>query len=171
MFTFASIAIKLNQVYLSLGSNAGNRAKMLQQAIELLLKVGEVQTVSSVYETAAWGNTNQPAFLNLVLLMQTKSGAQNFMKELISIEEKMGRVRNQKWESRIIDLDILFFNDEVIDETDLKIPHPFLHGRKFVLEPLAEIASHFVHPVLKKEVLQLLEDCADKLPVNRLVHA
>ena len=171
MFTFASIVIKLNQVYISLGSNAGDRAAMLQQAIILLQQLGEVTTISSIYETTAWGNTDQPSFLNLVLLMQTKQTAINFMQELISIEKKMGRVRNQKWEARIIDLDILFFNDEVINETDLKVPHPFLHKRKFVLEPLAEIAPHLMHPVLKQQVLQLLEDCADKLSVNRLAHA
>ena len=171
MFTFASILVKLNQVYLSLGSNVGNRTAMLQEAISLLSEVGEVEQISSFYETAAWGKTEQPAFLNLVLLMQTNLRAINFMQELIAIESRMGRIRNEKWEARMIDIDILFFNHEVINEKHLHVPHPFLQQRKFVLEPLAEIAPHFVHPVLKLEVLQLLKNCSDTLFVNRLVHA
>ncbi|MEI7801772.1 MAG: 2-amino-4-hydroxy-6-hydroxymethyldihydropteridine diphosphokinase [Bacteroidota bacterium] len=171
MFTFASILVKLNQVYLSLGSNVGNRTAMLQEAISLLSEVGEVEQISSFYETAAWGKTEQPAFLNLVLLMQTNLRAINFMQELIAIESRMGRIRNEKWEARMIDIDILFFNHEVINEKHLHVPHPFLQQRKFVLEPLAEIAPHFVHPVLKLEVLQLLKNCADTLSVNRLAHA
>ena len=171
MFTFAIIVKNLNRVYLSLGSNAGDRAVMLQQAMNELNRSGEVLQVSTVYETAAWGNTDQPNFLNLVLLMQTKQSAIHFMNELIAIETGMGRVRDKKWEPRIIDLDILFFNDEVINEKELMVPHPFLHERRFVLEPLAEIAPHLQHPVLKKEVLQLLHECSDSLKVNRLAHA
>lgn len=171
MFTFASIVVKLNQVYLSLGSNVGDRTAMLHEAITLLNRVGEVNQISSVYETAAWGKTEQPAFLNLVLLMQTKLSAINFMQQLIAIETGMGRIRNEKWEARMIDIDILFFNNEVINEKELQVPHPFLQQRKFVLEPLAEIAPRFVHPVLKLEVLQLLNNCTDNLPVNRLAHA
>ena len=163
--------MKLNQVYLSLGSNVGNRSAQLNKAIELLNKLGEVKTISSVYETAAWGNTNQPSFLNLVLLMVTNDGAGNFMKKLLLLEEKMGRIRNQKWEARIIDIDILYFNNEIINEEELIIPHPHLQYRKFVLEPLAEIAPDFVHLVLKRNSVQLLNDCNDKLQVKKILNA
>ncbi len=165
------ITMKMNQVYLSLGSNEGNRSSQLNKAIEFLNEAGEVKIVSSVYETAAWGNTNQPSFLNLVLLMLTNDDAQNFMKQLLLIEEKMGRVRHWKWEARIIDIDILYFNNEIIHEEDLIIPHPHLQERKFVLEPLVEIAPEFVHPILKLNSVLLLNQCTDKLQVKKLQHA
>ena len=170
MFTFASIVVKLNQVYLSLGSNVGNRSEQLSKAIDFLKEKGEVKRISSVYETEAWGNTNQPSFLNLVLQMMTNFEAINFMKELLLIEEKMGRIRQNKWESRNIDIDILYFNNEIIDENELKIPHPYIHERKFVLEPLAEIAPDFVHPLLKLSSIEMLKACPDSLKVKRLSH-
>ena len=170
MFTFASIVVKLNQVYLSLGSNVGNRSEQLSKAIDFLKEKGEVKRISSVYETEAWGNINQPSFLNLVLQMMTNFKSIYFMKELLLIEEKMGRIRQNKWESRIIDIDILYFNNEIIDENELKIPHPYIHERKFVLEPLAEIAPDFVHPLLKLSSIEMLKACSDSLKVKRLSH-
>ncbi len=163
--------MKMNHVYLSLGSNVGDRWAQLHKTIEILNEDGAVKIVSSVYETAAWGNTNQPLFLNLVLLILTKDEAGNFMKKLLFTEEMMGRVRHQKWEARIIDIDILYFNNEIIIEHELIIPHPHLHERKFVLAPLAEIAPEFVHPVLKMNSVQLLNNCNDPLPVKKLQHA
>ncbi len=161
----------LNQIYLSLGSNVGNRSEQLNKAIELLNESGGVKKISAVYETAAWGNTNQPPFLNLVLMMMTNDDSVNFMKKLLLIEEKMGRVRNQKWEARIIDIDILYFNSEIINDQELIVPHPHLQERKFVLEPLVEIAPDFIHPVLKLNSLELLNNCTDQLQIKKLQHA
>lgn len=163
--------MKMNQIYLSLGSNAGDRLAQLNNAIEFLKETVEVKIISSVYETAAWGNTNQPSFLNLVLLVLTNDAAGNFMNNLLLLEEKMGRVRHKKWEERIIDIDILYFNNEIITEENLIIPHPHLHERKFVLEPLAEIAPELLHPILKMNSVQLLHNCTDQLQVKKLQHA
>lgn len=165
------ITVKMNQVYLSLGSNVGSRSVQLQNAVDLLNETGLVKKISSVYETAAWGNTDQPSFLNLVLMMLTNNDSRNFMKQLLLIEEKMGRVRHQKWEARIIDIDILYFNAEIFQEESLIIPHPHLQERKFVLEPLAEIAPEFIHPILNLNSIQLLNQCPDKLQVKKLQHA
>ena len=171
MFPFASIVVKLNLVYLSLGSNIGNRSEQLEKAINSLQEIGVVGKISSVYETAAWGNINQSSFLNLVLQMLTNIDALNFMNKLLFIEEKMGRVRKDKWEERIIDIDILYFNNEIINEEKLKVPHSYLYERKFVLEPLVEIAPDFIHPILNISSKEMLNRCADKLEVKRLLHA
>lgn len=141
----------------------------LALALKLIEKhCGKVSACSSLYETAAWGRNDQPAFLNQALLVKTKLEAGELLGRLLDIERSIGRVRLEKYGPRIIDIDILLFNQDVYNEPDLKIPHPQLPNRRFALTPLAEIAGNYVHPVLKKTILQLLKECPDKLAVNKL---
>ena len=157
-----------NKAYLLIGGNVGNMFEHFQQAIELLnLECGKVVQLSSVYETAAWGNIDQPAFLNQALLLETSFSAVALMPKLLSIEEKMGRKRLSKYGPRLIDIDILLYNDEVHDTAELKTPHPELQNRLFALIPLAEIAAEKMHPVLNKTISQLREECGDELKVER----
>ena len=159
----------MNQAYLSLGSNEGDRALWMQKAMTLIAaKCGKVTTRSSVYETAAWGITTQPDFLNLVLTLETKLSPETLLGKILGIEQMLGRHRTIKWGPRTIDIDILFFNSDVINTSELIIPHPFLHERRFILTPLAEIAPLYVHPLLQKTILELLAECPDKLEVRRL---
>lgn len=155
-------------VFLLLGSNLGNRSLFLQQADEAIgRQVGAIIKRSSVYQTQSWGKTGEPDYLNQVLLVQTALKPQQVLQHILAIEKTMGRLRAEKWGSRTIDIDILFYGDEVVNEPDLIIPHPHLHQRKFVLEPLAEIAPAYIHPVLNKSILQL-NNFKDALIVKKL---
>ncbi len=157
----------MNGIYLIIGGNIGNRAENLSICREMIAnEIGPLQQSSSLYETASWGNENEAAYLNQVLFLQTNKSAGETLICCLSIEKKMGRVRQIKWESRLIDIDILFFNQDIIYEPNLKIPHPHIQKRKFVLIPLNEIASGFIHPVLHKKISQLLHECDDKLEVR-----
>ena len=148
----------LQMVYLLLGSNLGNRKEILDKAIKLLSqKVGVVILQSKDYETSPWGVTDQPDFLNLVVSIQTKLKPLQILEITQSIENQLGRIRKEKWGARLIDIDVLFYGNEIIDEPNLKIPHPLLQERDFTLSPLAEIAPDFVHPVLGKTILELRE--------------
>ena len=148
----------LQMVYLLLGSNLGNRKEILDKAINLLSqKVGVVILQSKDYETAPWGITNQPDFLNLAVSIQTRLEPLQILEITQSIENQLGRVRKEKWGARLIDIDILFYGNEIIDEPNLKIPHPLLQERDFALTPLVEIAPNFVHPVFGKTILELRE--------------
>jgi len=158
----------MNKAYLLMGGNIGNREKNLARAITLLNEnCGTVVAHSSIYETAAWGNTDQQDFLNQAILLETQLSAEHLMSSLLQVEEIMGRKRNEKFGPRTIDLDILLFNDEVHHTAHIKIPHPELHNRRFALAPLAEIAENRVHPVLKKTIAELLIETTDKLPVKK----
>jgi len=128
-------------------------------------KIGRINLTSSIYETAAWGNTDQSNFLNQVLVLETQLTAPVAMKTILQIEERMGRIRTEKNAPRIIDIDILFFNDEVIDESWLKIPHPLIGARRFVLAPLNEVMPNLIHPVSQKKIEQMLQECNDQLVV------
>jgi 2-amino-4-hydroxy-6-hydroxymethyldihydropteridine diphosphokinase len=158
-----------NLVYILLGSNQGNTKQNLLLANNLIEKnIGVITIISSLYETAAWGNTQQSAFLNQVILVRTKLLPKELLHQLLAIETQMGRIRTTKWEPRIIDLDILFYDNEVIEEVDLVIPHPFIQQRRFTLVPLLEIASNFMHPVLHKTMEELLAMCEDNLNVEKI---
>ena len=144
-------------VYLSLGSNLGDRRANLRNAIGKLLNVGNLLAVSSFYETEPVEFTEQPWFLNCAVALQTELNADDFLKEIISIEREMGRQRTAPKGPRTVDIDILLFGKAVIHQPQLTIPHPAMHQRRFVLEPLAEIAPDAQHPVLKKTAREMLK--------------
>jgi 2-amino-4-hydroxy-6-hydroxymethyldihydropteridine diphosphokinase len=161
----------MNKAYLSLGSNRGNRAANLKRAINLLSEwTGNVSKISSLYETPPWKMDDETDFINQVLLLETTLTAPELIDNIILVESMMGRQRaSKKYEPRIIDIDILFFNDEIIQSEELIVPHPLMQERRFVLEPMIEIAPGFIHPVLKKSMLQLLSVSADKSDIRKLV--
>jgi len=159
----------MNRAYLLTGGNIGNRKAMLQKAIQLLNEYcGKVTAESSLYETAAWGKTDQSAFLNQALELETGLNARQLIRKILKVEKLMGRERKEKYGPRIIDIDILLFNDETHDIPFLKLPHPEIQNRRFALVPLVEIAAGIIHPVLKKTIKQLLADCPDKLEVKKI---
>ena len=123
---------------------------------------------SSIYETAAWGKTDQAAFLNQAIVLETSLDAPTLMRQLLTLEEQMGRVRIERYGSRTIDIDILFFNEDVIRLPWLAIPHPEVANRRFALAPMDEIAADYVHPILQKTIHELLTQCPDKLDVKKL---
>lgn len=154
--------MKPHQIFLSLGSNLGNRAENLLTAQSLIEeKVGKIRSKSSIYETAAWGITEQNAFLNQVIEVETSFSPSAVLHLVLKIEKDMGRIREIKWGERSIDIDVLYYNNEIISTENLAVPHPFIHERKFVLVPLCEIAPAFIHPKLKQTNLELLEKCQD----------
>lgn len=143
-------------VYLSLGSNVGDRVANLRAAIERLTGAGTVKATSGLYETEPVGFRDQPWFLNCVVALETGSTPRDLLAQALAIEEAMGRQRTRPKGPRAIDIDILLFGDRVIDEPGLKIPHPAMHQRRFVLAPLVEIAAGVFHPAIKKTARQLL---------------
>ena len=146
-----------------------DRVGYFKQAKALICQnLGEIKKESSIYETAAWGKSAQPDFLNQVLLIETNLAAPILMNEILMIEQKMGRIRNEKYSQRIIDIDILFYNNEIWEKPELKIPHSEIANRRFVLEPMNEIAPQLTHPILKKNIKQLLMDSKDQLNVKKI---
>lgn len=158
----------MNKAYLLIGGNMGNRQQNLDRAVGLLRLLGRVKQQSGLYETAAWGKTDQPSFLNQALLFDTALAARGLLQAVLNIEEEMGRKRAEKYGPRIIDIDILFYNSDVVNEPGLTIPHPEIQNRRFALEPMFEIAPAYQHPLLKKTIAELLNDCPDELPVKKL---
>ncbi len=157
----------MNGIYLLLGSNLGDRLFYLAEALmQLEQKAGTVKAQSALYETAAWGKEAQAPFLNQVVEIETDLDPQGLMEQLLAIEENLGRQRKDQWEPRTIDLDILYYDDVVLTTAALTVPHPRLQLRRFTLVPLCEIAPLFVHPVLQKNNLQLLQECPDQLEVT-----
>ncbi|GAB3423679.1 2-amino-4-hydroxy-6-hydroxymethyldihydropteridine diphosphokinase [Niabella aquatica] len=160
---------KVNEIYLITGTNLGNRLKNLNTATGFIEKdIGLVVKRSSVYETEPWGLAGQPAFYNQVLLVHTRLTADEVLAAIHRTEKAMGRIRLEKYGTRIIDIDILFFNHEIYDTETLIIPHPRITERNFVLMPLAEIAGHFIHPVLQQPVSALLPQSKDPLYVKKV---
>lgn len=156
----------MNKVFLLIGGNMGDRLQNLHQAIDLLAaSCGPVLQQSAVYETAAWGKTDQAAFLNQAIVLSTALSPQELITTILSVEEKMGRLRMEKFGPRVIDIDIMFYDEAIIHEPNLIIPHPELQNRRFALVPMTEIAPRMVHPVLNKTLEQLLLECKDELPV------
>jgi 2-amino-4-hydroxy-6-hydroxymethyldihydropteridine diphosphokinase len=161
--------MKIFTAYILIGGNIGDRFANLQTAKELISKqCGSITKESSIYQTAAWGLTEQPDFLNQVVIISTTIESELLMQTLLSVEETMGRVRSIKFGPRIIDLDILLIDDLVIASEILIIPHPALPQRKFALIPLNEVAPQLFHPVEKKSINQLLTDCKDELVVQKI---
>lgn len=159
----------MNIAYLLTGGNMGNREENLAQARTLLeAQCGSIIAASSLYETAAWGNTDQPAFLNQALALQTALNARQLIRRILKIEKSMGRIREEKYGPRIIDIDILLFNQEKHNYHFLKLPHPEMQNRRFALLPLTEIAANVIHPVFNKTIATLLEECRDELPVTKI---
>lgn len=158
-----------SNVFLLLGANLGDRVQQLRvAAAEIDNTVGEVLQKSSLYQTAAWGKQSQPDFYNQVLRVQTQLTAERLLEEILLIEQKLGRKRNEKWGARTIDIDILYFGCTVVNLPHLTIPHPAISKRRFTLVPLAEISPAFVHPVLQQTNEALLQACDDSLGVERL---
>lgn len=155
--------------YLLLGTNLGDRVENLKTAIKLIgNEVGDIFAASGVYETAAWGKTDQPSFLNQAIGVQTHLSPLALLSALLGIEQQMGRVRLERWGERLIDIDIIFYADLIFSSNELYLPHPEMHRRRFVLEPLNEIAKDFIHPVLKEKVSSILFNLTDKLTVEKI---
>jgi len=156
--------IKMNKLFLITGGNIGDRKGNLEAAAALIQKqIGKIIRLSAIYETEAWGITNQPAFYNQVLEIDTLLSAREVLHLILKIEEEMGRKRTIKNAARIIDIDILFFNNEIINEQNLIIPHPEIANRRFVLLPLLELDPTKLHPSLHKTIQELLAETKDKL--------
>ena len=159
----------MNKVFLITGGNIGDRKENLELAAKLIGKnIGRIIKSSSIYETEAWGNTQQASFYNQVHIIETKLAAKEIMNKILLIEEQMGRIRTIKNAARIIDIDILFFNNEIVNNPIVTIPHKEINNRRFVLMPLQELAPDFIHPVLKMSISQLLSMSKDPLKVIRL---
>lgn len=153
--------------YLQLGTNLGNRPYNLDRAITLINALPcQVIQKSQVYETEAWGIRDQPAFLNQVILISTTMDPHHLLDAVLNIEIKMGRIRVRKWMERLIDIDILYYGQAIIDSPRLTIPHPHIQERNFVLVPLAEIAPNFLHPIFNSTSEQLLANSKDPLEVK-----
>ncbi len=146
----------------------GDRKSYLEAALEKLDKHPDCRlgSVSHIYETPAWGKTDQADFLNLACQVETDLSAQEFLTFCQEIEQDLDRVRIEKWGQRTIDLDIIFWDEEKIQEENLIVPHPYAHERAFVLKPLAEIASDYCHPILKKVVSDLLAELGEQKDIN-----
>lgn len=158
----------MKEVYLLIGGNIGDRSYFLNEASrQINAHCGQVIRSSSVYETAAWGYEDQAAFLNLVLVIITQLDPLTLLNTILGIEQGLGRMRGERNGERNIDIDILYFEDEIVELPDLKIPHPRIYMRKFALIPLAELNNNKVDPVLKKTIQQLLEVCPDQLEVKK----
>lgn len=159
----------MNKVFIALGSNLGDRKQNLEMACRFIEeRVGKIISRSHIYETEPWGYHEQPDFYNQVIVAETSANPGELMEILLTIEDRMGRKRIFKNGSRTIDLDILFFSDIHIQNNGVTIPHPFIEKRKFVLEPLNEVAPDLVHPVGGKTIREILSECNDNLQVKRI---
>lgn len=145
-------------VYLALGTNLGDRSANLRAAVAALPPKVEVSNESRIYETPPWGFENQPAFLNMAIKGRTNLEPQSLLRHLKELEVQLGREQSFRWGPRLIDIDILFYDDLVVDTLSLVIPHPRLQERAFVLVPLADLAPDLVHPILEKTVKEMLAD-------------
>ena len=158
----------MNTVYLLTGGNVGNRQQYLRHSAHLIeVACGKITRRSALYETAAWGKTDQAPFLNQALTLLTTMQAGDLITALLNIEKQIGRIRAEKYGPRTIDIDILLFNQQIIHTPQLIIPHPQMANRRFVLVPLHEIAPDCLHPVLQQTIARLLEICPDPLPVKK----
>ena len=147
----------------------GDRLALIATAQEAIIhNCGRIKKKSKVYETAAWGKMDQPSFLNQALLVATSLDAETLLQRLLDFELAMGRQRLEKYGPRLMDIDILLYNEQIIQTPKLQVPHPQMQHRRFVLEPLAEIAPAYIHPVFGITIQQMLENCTDPLNVHKL---
>ncbi len=161
--------MKLNTTFLQTGTNLGDRLANLKTAEQqITIHIGQVVITSKIYETEAWGSNDLPAFYNQVLEVKTALSPEEILAKIALIEQQMGRIREQKWGNRIIDIDILLYEKMVIQSKALTIPHPEMQNRNFVLIPLMEIAPDLEHPVLKKTIEELYFESIDTLEVQLL---
>jgi deoxyguanosine kinase len=161
-----------HQVILSIGSNQGNRLETIQSCIDLIhSEVATVVKVSKIYETPAWGFESEP-FFNATILIHTTKSAQKVLKQVLKVEKKLGRVRSKDsgYQARIIDVDIIAFDEEIIATETLQVPHPLMQNRKFVLQPMLDLGLNWEHPTLKKSIAQLLLQTEDKSEI-KAVHS
>jgi len=160
----------MSKVFLGIGTNIGDREHNLREATEKIEEhIGIVLRSSSVYETAPWGFIAENDFLNMVVLVETIHSPSELLKRLLMVESLLGRSRNaERYSSRTIDIDILLYEDQIIEADGLSIPHPLMHERKFVLEPICELVPDLIHPVLKKSMSVLLEVCRDRSRISKL---
>jgi 2-amino-4-hydroxy-6-hydroxymethyldihydropteridine diphosphokinase len=161
--------IMTNSIYLLLGSNLGNSRELLEEAIRNVgIHLGEIIETSKLYKTAPWGKAEQPPFLNQVVRLKSELPPKEMLTKIHLIESKMGRIRQEKWGQRIIDIDILYYNDLIFNSLDLKLPHPEIQNRRFTLVPLVDLSPDFIHPILQLSNSDLLAKCEDKLDVELL---
>ena len=153
--------------YLGLGSNIGERMNFIRNALSKIEKIRDTSLIksSSVYETEPWGVSGQDNYLNCAVEIETKLAAEDLLRELKNIEIKLGRQENKKWSEREIDIDLLFYGNEIISKENMKVPHLQIENRKFVLIPLSEIAPQLIHPVFRKNMTELLKETKDELKV------
>ena len=155
--------------YLLLGSNLGDSKKYLLDATANIgKKIGVINRKSSLYQTASWGKQNQPDFINQVISVDTDLLPMELLAGILEIERVLGRQRVEKWGSRTIDIDILLYENSIVNDPDLTIPHPYLHERRFSLMPLSEIAPDIIHPLFNRSIKELLENLSDNLLVKKL---
>jgi 2-amino-4-hydroxy-6-hydroxymethyldihydropteridine diphosphokinase len=159
----------MNKSFLLIGGNEGDSLGWLAKARgNIENAAGRILLLSAIYQTSAWGKTDQADFLNQAMQIETPLDAPDLMEALLGIEKKMGRQRGEKYGSRIIDIDILFFNDAVISLPHLVVPHPEVQNRRFALAPLAEIAPDLIHPVIRRSIRVLLAECPDHGDVKKI---
>jgi 2-amino-4-hydroxy-6-hydroxymethyldihydropteridine diphosphokinase len=161
----------MKKVFLGLGSNLDDRAENLRETkFRIEESIGSVVSASSVYETEPWGFVSDTDFLNMVLCVETDLSPSGLLGRILMIESQLGRIRREsQYSSRKIDIDILLYNNEIVNEAALNIPHPRMHERRFVMVPLAEIAPDMIHPVLKKSIESLLKSCKDNSKVRKYI--
>jgi 2-amino-4-hydroxy-6-hydroxymethyldihydropteridine diphosphokinase len=163
---FDRFSFTMINTYIILGSNVGQRLSFIEKAKYLLEElVGNIINETSVYSTEPWGVEDQKTYLNQVLLIETELSAEKLIDEILKIEEKLGRIRGEKYAPRTIDIDILLFGDLIIEQPELIIPHPRMQDRNFVLTPLKEIAPDVIHPVFQRSISSLQEQCNDQKEV------
>ena len=156
-------------IFLLLGSNQGDRYFVLRQATgEISLRVGAIVNSSAIYRTKAWGIEDQPDFLNQVIEVESDLSPMEILDQILLIEKSLGRIREIRWSSRIIDIDLLYYGSEVISQPELIVPHPEIQNRNFTLIPMCEIAPNFIHPILGKTQTELLENTSDNLAVEKV---
>ena len=160
----------MSKTYLLLGGNIGDTKAIFEETLQSIADLcGKIIQKSGVYMSEAWGFETENIFLNQVLLLETELKPEHLLNTLLTIEQEMGRVRTNEtgYTSRVIDIDILFYDSLIIKKDKLTIPHPLLHKRRFTLQPLVEIAANYVHPIMLKSSKELLDECEDNLSVKR----